>query len=59
MMPRFRMIRQERGEQYTTYEVDADDKEEAEELIFDDKAFVVSQTFKQRDAEILSFKEIT
>ena len=57
-MPKFRMERQERGEQYTTYEVEAGTKEEAEEMIFEDEATIVSQHFKQRDAETLSFEEI-
>lgn len=57
-MPKFRMQRQEMGEQYTTYEVVAANKEEASELIFDDKATIVSRRFKQRDSDILSFEEI-
>lgn len=57
-MPKFRMERQESGNRYTTYEVEADTKEEAEEMIFEDEAIIVSQHFKQRDAETLSFKEI-
>ena len=57
-MPKFRMKRQESGQRYTTYEVEANTKEEAEEMIFEDQATIVSQHFKQRDAEILSFKEI-
>lgn len=48
MMPKFRIQRQETGEQYTTYEVLADNKEEAAELIFDDKAAIVSRRFKHR-----------
>lgn len=58
-MPKFRMERQENGEQYTTYEVEADTKEEAKEMICENQATIVSQHFEQRDAEILSFKEIS
>ena len=59
-MPKFRMERQESGQRYTTYEIEAPTKEEAEEMIFEfDEANIVGQYFKQRDSEILSFKEIS
>lgn len=57
-MPKFQMVRQEQGVRYTTLEVEAETKEEAEELIWEDDAKIVSQYFKQHDADILSFKEV-
>jgi hypothetical protein len=57
-MPRYRMERQESGQRYTTIEVEAPDKEEAQEMIWNDEGTVISQWFKQRDAETLSFEEI-
>lgn len=58
-MPKFRMERQERGVRYTTYEVEAPDEEEAREMISEDEATIVSQLFKQHDADELSFDEVT
>ncbi len=57
-MPRYRMERQETGEQYTTIEVDAENEEEARDMIFDDEGVVVCSWFKQRDAEEISFVEV-
>lgn len=57
-MPRFQMERQEQGVRYTTLEVEADTQEEAEELIWEDDAKIISQHFKQHDAQVLSFGEV-
>lgn len=57
-MPRYRMRRQESGERYRTIEVVAPNKEEAEEMIWNDEGTIVSESFKQRDTETLSFEEI-
>ena len=58
-MPKFRMERQEQGVRYTTYEVEAPNKEEAECLIWEDEAEVVEQHFKQHDADVLSFEQVS
>ena len=57
-MPRYRIKRQERGERYRTIEVVASSKEKAQEMICNDEGTIVSESFKQRDAETLSFEEI-
>ena len=57
-MPKYRMERQEMGERYTTIEVEAPDEEEAQEMIWEGEGTIVSEWFKQRDAEVLSFREV-
>lgn len=59
-MPKFRMERQEMGEQYTIYEAEAANKEEAKEIMLgEDEETIVSRRFKQRDAVVLYIKEIS
>lgn len=57
-MPKYRIERMERGERYRTIEVEAPTKEEAQEMIWNDEGTVVSETFKPRDCETLSWKEV-
>lgn len=57
-MPKYRREVEERGCRYTTYEVEAEDKEDALDKIYDGEATIVSQRFKQHDGNELYFEEI-
>ena len=58
-MPRFRLERSEQGTRYSTHEVIANTKEEAEDLIFDDlEGPEVGGHFKQYDCENGDIEEI-
>ena len=58
MMPKYRMVRQEPGTRYTTTEVEAPTKDEADDMIWDDKGTVVNQVFESRDIHVVSFDEV-
>jgi hypothetical protein len=57
-MPRFRIDREERGVRYSTYEVEADTREDAEEALFEDDVKVISSHFKQHDGDYYNFREV-
>ena len=58
-MPKYRLERSEQGTRYSTHEVIADTKEEAEDMIFEDLDRTrVDYHFKQHDCHNEDIEEI-